>query len=179
MTYSSLFTHDLLEAFLLSLPLIIGGTIHMIVVKKNILSYFKTPIHQRWFGKNKTWRGVIVMPLSTWLGVWLTNLVSYQFENISLFYLGAMLGFAYLLAELPNSFIKRKLGIKEGKLPDSRRWLFAFFDQADSAIGCMIAYRFLLGTTWTILILTLVVGTIIHLLMNMLLYFMGIRENAL
>lgn len=177
MTYSSSFTHDLLEAFWLSLPLIIGGTLHMIVVKKDILSYFRRPIHQRWFGKNKTWRGVVVMPLSTWLGVFLTNLVSHQFENHSLPLLGLGLGMAYLIAELPNSFMKRRLGIQEGKLPDSNRWLFGFFDQADSAIGCMIAYRFILGTSWTVLFLTLILGTLIHLVMNMLLYALKIREN--
>lgn len=179
MTYSVSFTHDLLEAFWLSLPLIIGGTLHMIVVKKDILSYFRRPIHQRWFGKNKTWRGVIVMPLATLLGVFLTSFLTYHFQNHSLILLGLALGFAYLLAELPNSFMKRRLGIKEGKLPDSKRWLFAFMDQADSALGCMLAYRFLLGTSWAVLFLTLAVGTVIHLVMNVLLYLLGIRENAL
>lgn len=119
------------------------------------------------------------MPLATLLGVFLTSFLTYHFQNHSLILLGLALGFAYLLAELPNSFMKRRLGIKEGKLPDSKRWLFAFMDQADSALGCMLAYRFLLGTSWAVLFLTLAVGTVIHLVMNVLLYLLGIRENAL
>ncbi len=149
----------------------------MIVVKRDILSYFRRPIHQRWFGKNKTWRGVVVMPIATYLGVLLTNFVSHQFTQISSILLGLALGAAYLLAELPNSYMKRRLGIKEGKLPDSKRWLFGFIDQADSAVGCMICYKILLNTSWTILGLTLVVGTLIHLVMNILLFALKIREN--
>lgn len=150
----------------------------MIIVKKDYLSYFKIPIHQRWFGRNKTWRGVLVMPLATWLGVIITEMIFPLFAPHSLFLCGVILGLAYIAAELPNSFIKRRLGIKEGKLPERKRWLFGLMDQADSAIGCLIVYRFLLGTSWTILLLTLIIGTLIHFLLNLILYFAGIRENA-
>lgn len=62
MTYSLSFSRNLMEAFLTSIPLIIEGTLHMIVVKKDYLSYFVGPMSQNEFEKNKIQHGVILMP---------------------------------------------------------------------------------------------------------------------
>ena len=69
MTSTLLNFEDFHRIILLAVPLVFGGILQMIVVKKVILSYFKKPIHHRWFGLNKTWRGFIIMPLVTWPGV--------------------------------------------------------------------------------------------------------------
>ncbi len=97
----------------------------MVAVKWNILSYFKKPIHQSWFGLNKTWRGFIVMPLATWPGVILAQSLEKMADlnaplllDSSSCILSFALGFGYCLAELPNSFVKRRLGIKVGLTSD-------------------------------------------------------------
>lgn len=158
----------------------------MIAVKRDILSYFKKPIHQSWFGQNKTWRGFLVMPLATWPGV----ILAQQLENIidsntpllvshSSLVFAIVLGLGYCLAELPNSFIKRRLGVKEGQTSERFKWFFVILDQADSAIGCMIAYRLLIPVTLTTMGLTIVFGTVIHLILNVSLYLAGLRKNPL
>ena len=48
--------------------------------------------------------------------------------------LGGLLGIAYVVAELPNSAFKRRLGIAPGQLPARNRFWFALMDQADSAV---------------------------------------------
>lgn len=156
----------------------------MVAVKADILSYLKKPIHQRWFGQNKTWRGFFIMPLATWPGVILAQKLETLFDlntplltNHSAWLLGLLLGFGYCLAELPNSYMKRRLGIKEGQTSDRYKWFFVVLDQADSAIGCLLAYRILLPISWFTMVLTIVFGTVIHLLINVSLYKAGIRKN--
>ena len=180
----SLPLHELTRVFLLSIPLIVGGVLHMIAVKADILSYLKIPIHQRWFGNNKTWRGILVMLLATWPGV----ILGQQLERVldlnaplltsePSWLLAICLGLGYCLAELPNSFIKRRLGIKEGQTSSRYKMLFIILDQADSAIGCMLAYWLIIPMTLTTAIFTIVFGTVIHLLFNLMLYQAGIRKN--
>lgn len=175
---------QMFHILLLSLPLIVGGILHMIAVKADILSYFKRPIHQRWFGLNKTWRGFFVMPLATLPGVLLAQKLEQLIDlnaplllNESTFLLSCVLGLGYCLAELPNSFMKRRLGIKEGQTSDRFKWFFVVIDQADSAIGCMVAYRILIPIPPLTMILTIISGTIIHLFINVGLYLLRIRKN--
>jgi hypothetical protein len=177
-------SHELVRVFLLLVPLVIGGTIHMVAVKWNVLSYFKKPIHQRWFGLNKTWRGFIVMPFATWLGVILAqglekvaDLNTPLLQDKSSFVLALALGLGYCLAELPNSFLKRRLGIKEGLTSQKYKWFFIILDQADSAFGCSIAYNILIPMSLLTMISMILLGTIIHLIINISLYLAGIRRN--
>lgn len=156
----------------------------MIAVKADILSYLKKPIHQSWFGQNKTWRGFFVMPLATWPGVILAQYLERVFDlstpllvGHSAILLALILGLGYCLAELPNSFMKRRLGIKEGKTSDRYKWFFVILDQADSAIGCLLAYRLVIAISWKLVIMTVVFGTVIHLILNVLLYLVGVRKN--
>ena len=180
----SLLSHELLRVFLLSVPLIIGGIIHMIAVKADTLSYLKKPIHQRWFGLNKTWRGFFVMPLATWPGVLFAQYLETLFDlntplliGQSSLLLSLALGIGYCLAELPNSYIKRRLGIKEGQTAEKYKWIFIIFDQVDSAFGCMIAYMLFIPVSVTTMVLTILFGTVLHLFINVSLYQVGIRKN--
>lgn len=169
---------------LLALPLIFGGILHMIAVKRDVLSYLKKPVHPRWFGMNKTWRGFIIMPLATWPGVvvaqWLEKVLDFSTPLLlshSSWSLALVLGLAYCLAELPNSYLKRRLGIREGLTSDRFTAFFVILDQADSAIGCMIAYKILLSINWSLFFGTIIFGTVIHLFLNYLLFKMNIRKN--
>jgi CDP-diglyceride synthetase len=56
------------QCFWLSLPVVIAGILHMVVVKKDWLPALKKPVDfgasiggERIFGDNKTWRGFVVM----------------------------------------------------------------------------------------------------------------------
>lgn len=186
MSFNFLNAEDYLRILLLVFPLIVSGVLHMIIVKKDILSYFKKPIHPRWFGVNKTWRGFIVMPLATWPGVVVaqkleglldinTPLLSYQ----SSFPLALALGLAYCLAELPNSFLKRRMRIKEGQTSERFKIFFIGLDLTDSAFGCLLVYRWLLPISWSFFWWAILLGAVIHLVFNLLLYQLKIRQNPL
>jgi CDP-archaeol synthase len=174
---------NLLNIFLLSIPLIVGGILHMLVVKLDVLSTLKKPIHLKAFGANKTWRGFVVMPLLTWPGVVLAQLLDRSLNlrplvaDQSSFLLALLLGTAYCLSELPNSYMKRRLGIKEGQTADQWKWIFVIIDQADSAIGCLLAYMLVVNISWDIFLATVVFGIALHLLLNVFLYQIGVRRN--
>ena len=120
------------------LPVIIAAILNMVVVKLPILKNLKKPMDfnvvlkdgNRLFGENKTWKGcflmIILSAITTVIWGLLCQSNQYLQEN-NLFYMyyentviyniiiGFFLGLAYILFELPNSFIKRRIGIKERK----------------------------------------------------------------
>jgi hypothetical protein len=166
------------QALILSLPLVISGGLHMAVVKLDLLSALKVPIHRVWFGGNKTWRGLIVMALTSALGVWLTWLVwPQEFGGWNPLVLGSLLGLAYAIAELPNSFVKRRLGIAPGKRPAHHTTWFTLADQADSAIGCALVYAWALRLSVATVLLLVTVGPAIHLIVNYSLYLLNLRKE--
>jgi len=175
---------DYLHVLLLALPLVVGGVLHMLAVKWNVLSYLRIPIHQRWFGQNKTWRGFIIMPLATWPGVVLSQYLEGLFDlNTPLltlqpaWYLALASGLGYCLAELPNSYLKRRLGIREGQTSEKYKIFFIILDQADSIFGCLIVYKLILPLPWNIFWFTIAFGTLLHLFINVSLYKLKVRKN--
>jgi hypothetical protein len=166
------------DALILSLPLVISGGVHMAVVTLNIWPRLKIPIHQSWFGANKTWRGVIVMPLAAIAGVWLASwLWPDRFAGWNPFVLGTLLGLAYVVSELPNSFVKRRLAIAPGKRPPRNAAWFALADQADSAIGCSLVYGWALHLDVATVLWLMVIGPAVHLMVNYTLFLFRLRKE--
>jgi CDP-diacylglycerol--serine O-phosphatidyltransferase len=172
-------------ALFLTVPLVVSGAFHMLVVRRNWLRSLRRPIHESSFGPNKTWRGVVVMILATIPGAsfarWLEGvfqwrlLVSFQEQPAVL--LGAALGLAYVLGELPNSYVKRRLKIEPGMLPAKNRLLFAFVDQADSAFACAIVYVLMFQVPIVTLVIMCLIGPAIHLVANVTLFLVGLRAR--
>lgn len=177
----------LFQTSILFVPLIFSGVLHMAVVRADLLSALKIPIHRQWFGANKTWRGAVVMPMLTVVGCFLTREIEQSaashpavgFGQAHPLWLGLMLGAAYILSELPNSYIKRRRGIAPGKMPEEQRFWFALGDQGDSAIGCLLVYWLFFGIDWTVALTFLILGTALHLCFNVVLYWFGLRKNPL
>lgn len=173
------------SALYLTLPLVIGGSLHMAAVRADVLSVLTKPIHARAFGAHKTWRGAIVMPLATVVGVavaatlepflgdWLLVPVSLE----AAVPLGTLLGLAYILAELPNSFLKRRLGIPPGRVPHRHHGWFVLADQTDSVLGCVLIYGLWLRPPALTLLLCVLLGPAIHLGANALLYTLRLRRE--
>jgi hypothetical protein len=166
------------QVLVLTIPVIIAGSLHMVVVALDILPGLKIPIQRKWFGVNKTWRGVVVMVFAAIAGVIMTSaLWPHAFGGWSSLSLGTLLGLGYVLPELPNSFIKRRMHIEPGKRPEHKAALFILGDQLDSTIGCAVVYWVTLGLSFSSVLLLIVIGPAIHFAVNYGLYTLRLRKE--
>jgi hypothetical protein len=97
---------------------------------------------RRVFGDNKTWRGALVMSCGALAATCaLFRVPGYRarlpapLREASPVALGAVLGVSVVVGELPNSFVKRQLGVA----PGARRSLaLTVFDQADFVVAAWL-----------------------------------------
>ena len=91
---------------------------------------------------------------------------------------GFLLGFTYMLFELPNSFIKRRLKIPAGKTVGGFLGvLFFVIDQIDSLIGVMLVLYIVSDITVGQYFLYVFVGGLTHIIINLILKLLKIRRN--
>lgn len=185
----------------LLLPLIIGGVANMIWVKSSVFNGLKTPMDaglclsdgKRLWGDNKTWKGFIGMIVLTALamsgvqamvialdGAHALSMIpfrSWSFPFSGLLF-GGLWGLAYVLSELPNSYIKRRIDIDPGTNSRGLKGaLFLIVDQADSIVGCALLLPLFFAATWGDAIAFIVTGTVVHLVINVLLFFVGLKKQ--
>lgn len=174
------------RGFLLSFPLLVGGILHMIAVKKDFLPFLKIPINRWAFGENKTLRGFIIMPLATLIGTALVTPIDSLLTNndqigfsIHWILFGLGLGFFYVLFELPNSFIKRRMGVAPGKTSEKNKLLFILLDHIDSGFGVGLFYYLFINANIPLIITGIIIGAIVHLITNYVLHKFGIRKEKI
>ena len=140
-------------------PILLAGLTHVFVIKRDLFAALgQLPLdgglrlgRRRLLGENKTVRGALVMVGAT--AAWTVLLESGRarlggggglllcdYRQLPAVAWGALLGLGYILGELPNSFLKRRLGIRPGApAPGWARPVFWVADQADSLIGVLAA----------------------------------------
>jgi len=140
------------------------------------------------FGENKTVRGFVVMIPSAALAFAVVGLLVslpqgvppstlWQLTPAEYAALGAWAGFGFMAGELPNSFIKRQLGILPGQAPApglTRTICFAV-DHLDSIVGMLVAVTLVVPVTWATWVWVLILGPSIHLVFSWWLYRMGVK----
>jgi CDP-diglyceride synthetase len=185
----------LAKAFWLAAPVILAGVLHMIVVRRDLLAALKRPLDggrtfrgEPIFGPNKTWRGVVFMTFAPALlgalqglawGEWarregvepcaLPEPLVFGYADFNL-----VLGFGYALGELPNSFVKRRVGIEAGKTSSK---IFFVIDQADSVVAALGLGALFFRLEWRLVLTGIVALTGVHLALNAGLYFAKVRRN--
>ena len=178
MTLDALF--DPRSLFALSLPIIFSGVGHMAIVKARFMEFLARPVSSRLFGRNKTWRGFLVIPVLSIPGVWLSlkfvTGARYSYDGLDVLLVGCGLGLSYALAELPNSFLKRRLGIPEGQ---AGRWSLVLLDQADSVIGCALFMAIFIKAPFAFWLSMIICGAAVHMAVNLLLYSIKLRKQPL
>jgi len=158
------------------LPLLLTNTLHMLLVKYAWLSFFNIPISEKLFGKNKTWRGFVFLIIVNALIVFASvKLFSIPLYNPAI--LGAIFGFTYLLFELPNSFMKRKLGIGPGEKHQRYRYFFNWIDKSDSAFGLSLVYWYLDHVDWKMAILLYFICSSTHIVSSLILVRLKIKSS--
>src|SRR3954447_4521301 len=121
------------------LPALGAPLAHAPVLRFDLLRAWRRPIGGRLFGANKTWRGAVMMHGGTFAAALALHRVpAYRrrlpaaVEDAGPVVTGGLLGAAIWLGELPNSFVKRRLGIAPGKQRRSALGLvISIYDQAD------------------------------------------------
>jgi hypothetical protein len=146
----------LLELCWFAAPILLTGVVHLAVIKRDWLPALRqVPLDggavwrgRRVFGANKTLRGAVVMTVVTALAAWLFAKAAsgwlgwpapIPFAGAHPAAWGALLGLGYIVGELPNSFIKRRLDISPGAMGRGAAGrLFWIADQLDSLIGILL-----------------------------------------
>ena len=179
--------HPLLMALYLQVPVVIGGVAHMWCVSNDVLPSLARPVWKSAFGANKTWRGVLLVPLLTALGalcLWPLELIFQAlgwptvWSGYSLLLAGAVAGAGYILGELPNSWFKRRLGIAPGQVPEEQRYWFIALDQIDSAVGVALILGWWLDLSWTVVALYILTFPLTALLVKQWLYRNKLKDSA-
>ena len=132
---------------LLVFVLVLGSPLaHVLVLRYDLLRPLKRPLDggrsfrgRRIFGDNKTWRGAILMAggvvvltllLSLWPTYW--DALPDELTDAGPLVVGALIGLAVVVGELPNSFMKRQLDIAPGTQRRSPAGIaLILWDQAD------------------------------------------------
>jgi CDP-diglyceride synthetase len=136
--------------------------------------------HKRVFGDSKTLRGFVVTIVLTGFFMFLLSFLYPSIKiGINPFIAGLLLGLGYSLGELPTSFLKRQFGVEPGgQERGAKGILFYGLEQVDSVVGSLIVAWFLLTLT-TIEVLTLfVIGTGLHLTLDLVLHFRGYKTKS-
>ncbi|NNM52248.1 MAG: CDP-archaeol synthase [Pseudomonadales bacterium] len=172
-----------LLAFYLLIPVIFAGVLHMMAVTWQWLPSLARPLHIRSFGQNKTWRGLILMPLFCMLGTllllpWDKWVPHSPYHHHPMLLAGLAAGLGYVLAELPNSFLKRRLGIPPGATSSRFTLAFTLLDQMDSGIGVALAYLAVLGLDRATFVALILGFPITALLVKQILYRAHLKDCA-
>lgn len=149
---------------------------------------------RRIFGDNKTWKGFLGYLFFNMLGMvfWGSVCKAAGLEAYNFFYMdggtpntlpvnlliGLLLGLAYGVFELPNSFLKRRMGIVPGKRATGRtKVFFSFLDQVDSVCGCVLAVCLFHPMSLVFYLAYVAVGALTHMMLDVMLYVLKLRKN--
>ena len=183
------------------MPVVIAGAANMLFTKTRLYRETCAPIDggkccadgKRIFGDNKTWAGFFGMIAANCIAQILWGLLSqhsealgnanelYRFCGNTLLFnaaAGALFGLVYVLFELPNSFLKRRLDIRPGKTANGCKGaLFFVIDQIDSLLGVVLLLVLFAGITPAQYVQYLLLGAVTHIALNAVLYTLKIRRN--
>lgn len=148
---------------------------------------------RRALGENKTWIGFVSMVLfctafQILLGILCNsfgwndyNQLYDKFDN-TIWYnalFGFIVGLVYMVSELPNSFIKRRLNIDAGKTKKGFVGsIFFVVDQIDSLVGVMFVLYLFSGFSIGRYFGYVGLGALTHIVVNLVLYFSRVRKNV-
>ena len=162
-------------------PVLGAVVLHAPVLRFDLLKPLKRPLSNRLFGANKTWRGALVM----FTGVVLATAASWalmpdEVRDEPWLLVGTLIGAGTVLGELPNSFLKRRLGIGPGERRTTPAGLvLVVYDQADFVPGIALA----LLPVWTMPLAIVALGFVavaaVHFVVNVIGYAIGAREQPI
>jgi len=176
---------------------IISGIVHTIWMRSRISLSFVIPLdgglklrQRRILGDNKTLRGLMVLIPGTGCSFFLLGTVVrsqagvldgvWPLSPAAFGLLGLLAGLGFMLGELPNSFIKRQMGILPGEAAKGpiRKVVFLIMDRVDSLLGMLLAISLVVPTPWQIWLYVFVLGPFIHLFFSFVLFLLKVKGRA-
>lgn len=176
-------------------PLLASSAIAGVVQRFDLVARLRRPIDggrtfrgRRVFGDSKTWRGVVVAVVGCVATAAVQKyvvaeragslaLVDYRGASVVLF--GAAMGGGAALGELPNSFVKRRLGIAPGKAArGASAVLFYVWDQVDLLTTAWPLISFWVRPTAPVVAMSFFAALVIHPTVSLIGYATHARKTA-
>ena len=176
-------------------PLLLAALLHGFCIKYDWLSFLKKPLDlgigfrgKRIFGDHKTWRGLVMNVVGCCSGTAIQATlqrgglipdqilwVDYTKEG---WLVGLLLGLGATIGELPNSFLKRQIGIGPGK-KGKGLWAIVFFifDQIDIVIGIWICLFFIIRPSALTVLWSFLLALLLHLAVSTTGFLLGMRKT--
>lgn len=180
----------------LLLPLLGGAILHGLCMRFGWFGFLATPMDRGrsfrgrpLFGRSKTFRGPLAVAAGAALvyaaqrgalhGVdALARIELVDYRSLPGAWLGAVVGAAAELAELPNSFVKRRLGIAPGATTRGPlSVLFYVWDQTDVLLGFWLAFAPFVAPTPLRLATSLAIVGGLHPLLTLIGWLLGMRPT--
>jgi CDP-2,3-bis-(O-geranylgeranyl)-sn-glycerol synthase len=185
---------SLLEAAWVFIPVIGAALTHAPVLRYDLFRILARPIDggatfrgRRLLGANKTWRGAVAMASGVLIAALLLSRASWFWSRLpadvqaagALPY-GLLLALGTVVAEFPNSFLKRQLDIAPGGQRQSLAGvLLSLYDQGDFVLGVWLT----LAPIWVMSLVQAVAAfvcvAVVHLLVSVIGYAIGARRTVL
>jgi CDP-diacylglycerol--serine O-phosphatidyltransferase len=175
----------MLEAAFFVLPILLAGLFHhLIVIRYNLFAFLAKPIDndarflgKPIFGRQKTWRGLLVVPvLSAIFSLLIGYFIQLPSETHPMLF-GFLTGLGYAVAELPNSFLKRRMEVTSGGVVlFSSHPVFYVLDQVDSVLGASLVMIFIYPSSLILVCLVLASGTMFHFIVDQYLHNFGYKN---
>ncbi len=165
----------LLQALYFFLPAYFANMAPVIFQK---LPFLTSPLSEKHFGKNKTWRGILT---AIFFGTFIfylqqiaytnsfTSLALIDYNGFSL-WLGICMSTGAILGDLIKSYYKRKVDIAPGK-----PWWG--WDQLDFVIGGLLGSMLVYVPTISVVLILVILSPLLHILVNLIAYALKIRET--
>jgi hypothetical protein len=186
--------NEFLDGAVLVAPLLGGFICHGVCIHYQLFKGLVRPVDRgtlfrghRVLGDNKTYRGLLCVTLGSGIGQLLVGWplsASYQ-PNEGLLHwagaalLGAVVGAAAMIAEFPNSFLKRQLSMAPGAQATGVRGVaFHLLDQVDVLAGAWLALATVVPVSWQRLLGSGLFMYLAHQAVTLLGYLLGMRATA-
>ncbi len=137
------------------------------------------PISEKYFGSHKTYSGffsgiIFALLIASFQRI-LFDLsffqkISYLDYSKNYILIGFLLGFGALFGDLIKSFFKRRF-----EIPPGEKWIP--FDQIDYTIGAIIFSFFIFSPSLEFIISAIILNFFLHILINHLGFYLGIRKS--
>ena len=174
-------------------PLLASAALSGVVLRFDLFPALRRPIDaglsfhgNRLFGDNKTWRGVVVAVIGSIATAAVQKAIEAQtravalvdYRDLSAIWFGGAMAAGAMLGELPNSFVKRRMGIPPGGTSrGSKAVLFYVWDQTDLLTGAWPLLSVWMRPSTLVVLVSFALALTIHPLVALVGHAVGARRS--